>query len=299
MRLWGGIEGGGTKFVCAVGTGPDDIRAETRFPTTTPTETLQRTVDFFRRLGPQDRPDAIGIGSFGPVDPDPNSPRYGWITTTPKAGWAHTDFLGYVRHELQLPVFFDTDCNAAALGEHLWGAARGLHTFFYLTIGTGLGGGGMLQGSLIHGMLHPEVGHMRLPRHPDDPYPGCCPYHGDCWEGLAAGPAIEGRWGVPAHRLPPDHPAWDVEAYYLAAGLVNLVCATAPQRLILGGGVMSQQHLFPRVRAQVQSLLKGYLQTPALADPAGYIVPPALGGRAGVLGAMALARLGLESSCHE
>ncbi len=296
MKLWGGIEGGGTKFVCAVGTGPDDIRAETRFPTTTPEETLERSARFFLQLPPEQRPAAIGIGSFGPVDPDPSSPRHGWITTTPKAGWQQTDFLGFIRRRLDLPVAFDTDCNAAALGEHRWGAAQGLHTFFYLTIGTGLGGGGMVQGSLIHGALHPEVGHMRLPRHPDDHHPGCCPYHGDCWEGLAAGPALQQRWGVPADRLPPHHPAWEIEAHYLAAGLVNLICATAPQRLILGGGVMSQQHLFPRIRAQVGSLLNGYLQAPALADLDWYIVPPALGSRAGVLGAMALARQALESN---
>lgn len=297
MRLLGGIEGGGTKFICAVGTGPEDIRAESRFPTTSPGETLVRAVEFFATLDPGLRPQAIGIASFGPVDPDPNSATYGLITTTPKPGWANTEFAGFLERELQLPVAFDTDCNAAALGEYRWGAARGLHSFLYLTIGTGLGGGGMIEGKLIHGLLHPEVGHMRLPRFPDDDFTGICPFHGDCWEGMAAGPALQARWGRKAESLPPEHPGWEIESFYLACGLVNLICSLAPQRLILGGGVMSQTHLFPRVRARVLELLNGYIQVPALlTEIDSFIVPPELGGRAGVLGAMALAGRVLETA---
>jgi fructokinase len=289
--IWGGIEAGGTKFVCAVGTGPDDVRAEVRFPTTSPQETIGRAIEFFRQQ--QEEPlAAVGIASFGPVDPDPRSPTFGTVTTTPKPGWAHTDFAGAVRRALDLPVGFDTDVNVAALGEHRWGAAQGLDTFVYLTIGTGIGGGGMVNGNLIHGLVHPEMGHVRIPHDWDrDPFGGVCPYHGDCLEGLATGPALEARWGQRGETLPADHPAWALEAEYLALGLVNIICILSPQRVILGGGVMEQRHLFPLVRRNVQTFLNGYLQAPAILDRIdGYIVPPALGSRSGVLGAIALAQ---------
>ncbi|MBC7234232.1 MAG: ROK family protein [Chloroflexi bacterium] len=293
MALYGGIEGGGTKFVCAVGTAPDDLRAEARFATTTPDETIARAIAFFREQHFEEPLTAIGIASFGPIDPNPTSPTFGYVTTTPKPGWAHTDFAGAVRRALGVPVGFDTDVNVAALGEHRWGAARGLDTFIYLTVGTGLGGGGMVNGELIHGLMHPEMGHIRVPHDwAADPYPGYCPYHGDCLEGLAAGPALEGRWQVRGEHLPPDHPAWPLEAHYLALGLVNLILPLSPQRIIMGGGVMEQRHLFPLIRVEVQRLLNGYLQIPAITTAAGladYIVPPALGGRSGVLGAIALA----------
>lgn len=289
--LYGGIEGGGTKFVCAVGTGPDDIRAEARFPTTTPEETMGRAIAFFREQQGAAPIAAVGIASFGPVDVDPVSPTFGYITTTPKPGWAHTDFGGAISRALGVPLGFDTDTNGAALGEHRWGAARGLDTFVYLTVGTGIGGGGMVGGRIIHGLVHPEVGHMRVPHDVQrDPYPGRCPFHGDCWEGLAAGPALEDRWGARAETLPLDHPAWELEAEYLAMALANLVLTVSPQRIIMGGGVMSQVHLFTLVRARVPALLNGYVASPAITERIDeYIVPPALGGRAGMLGAIALA----------
>jgi fructokinase len=290
MPLWGGIEAGGTKFVCAVGTGPDNLRAEVRFPTTTPEETIGQAIRFFQQQekGPLT---AIGIASFGPVDLNPDSPTFGYITHTPKPDWAHTDFAGRIRRALGVPVGFDTDVNVAALGEYRWGAAQGLDTFIYLTIGTGIGGGGMVNGKLIHGLVHPEMGHVRIPHDRDrDPYPGSCPYHGDCLEGLAAGPALEERWGQRGETLPADHPAWPLEADYLAFGLVNMICVLSPQRIIIGGGVMQQPQLFPRVRRRVQELLNNYLPVPAILDHIDdYIVPPGLGDRAGVLGAMALA----------
>jgi len=218
MRLYGGIEAGGTKFVCAVGTGPDDLHAEVRFPTRDPRETIDRAIAFFRQQTPAESLAAVGIASFGPIDPDPSSPTFGHITNTPKPGWPHTDLAGIVRRALGVPVGFDTDVNVAALGEFRWGAAsqksgevsdQGLDTFIYLTIGTGIGGGGMVNGQLIHGLMHPEMGHIRVPHDWNaDPYAGCCPYHGDCLEGLACGPAIEGRWGQRGETLPPDHPAW-------------------------------------------------------------------------------------------
>jgi fructokinase len=295
MDTWyGGIEAGGTKFVCAVAAGPGAIRAETRFPTTTPAETLGRSIEFFRRQATEIDLEAIGVASFGPIDPNPQSPTYGRVTTTPKPHWAYADVVGILRAELQLPVAFDTDVNGAALGEQRWGAAQGLDTFLYLTLGTGVGGGGMVGGRLMHGLIHPEMGHILVPRSWDEgreSFAGICPFHGDCLEGLAAGPALEARWGQSAKTLPSDHRAWEIEAEYIALALMNYICTLSPQRIILGGGVMSQPHLFPLVRQRVQALLNGYVQSPAIiADIDSYIVPPGLGNQAGVLGAIALAQ---------
>jgi len=290
--LYAGIEVGGTKWVCAVGTGPDDLRAVTRFPTEEPAGSIDRAVRFLREASSRHgRLRAIGIGSFGPLDLDPHSPSYGSITTTPKPGWANTDLVGAFKAAYALPVGFDTDVNAAALGEGRWGAAQGLADFIYLTIGTGIGGGGMSGGQLIHGLVHPEMGHIRIPHDPArDPFPGACPFHGDCFEGLASGPAIAARWGQRGESLPPDHPAWELEARYLALGLVNFICTLSPCRIILGGGVMAQSHLFPMVRRQVQVLLNGYIAAPEILERIeDFIVPPALGPQAGVLGALALA----------
>ncbi|MBA3945140.1 MAG: ROK family protein [Herpetosiphonaceae bacterium] len=289
MTLYGGIESGGTKWVCAVGSGPDDVVARTSFPTTQPEETLGRALAFFRQ---QPEIAALGIGSFGPVDVHRDSPTWGFVTTTPKPGWTNIDVGGVMQRALGVPVAFDTDVNAAALGEQRWGAAQQLDTFFYLTIGTGIGGGVMGNGRLLHGLLHSELGHMRIPHdRAVDPYPGACPYHGDCLEGLAAGPALESRWAQRGETLPPDHPAWTLEAHYLALALVNLICILSPQRIILGGGVMQQPQLFPLLQREVQALLNGYLQVPALLDAIEtYLVPPALGDRSGMLGAIALAQ---------
>jgi fructokinase len=291
MTTWGAIEAGGTKFVCAVGSGPHDWQEEIRFPTTTPEETIGRAVAFFRAHHDRQPLAAVGIGSFGPVDPDPDSPTFGRITTTPKPGWSDTDIVPAIRAALDLPVGFDTDVNAAALGEGRWGAAQGLDTFIYLTVGTGIGGGGMVNGRLLHGMLHPEMGHVPvLHDWAADPYPGYCPFHGDCLEGLAAGPALEGRWGKRAEGLPPDHEAWELEARYLAQGLASYIYTLSPQRIVMGGGVMDQPQLLPLIRRQVQELLNGYLRTPQiLAEIDRYIVAPGLGNRAGIAGALALA----------
>ena len=290
--LYGGIEAGGTKFVCALGTGPDDVRALTRFPTRTPDETLAEAVAFFRAQ--PEPPVAIGIGSFGPVDPNPASSTYGYITSTPKAGWLNTDVAGAVRRALGVPVGFDTDVNAAALGEHRWGAAQDVDTFLYITVGTGFGGGGLIRGQLMHGLLHPEMGHIFIPRALGDDFEGVCPFHGTCLEGLATGPALAARWGRPGHELPEDHPAWAFEAHYLALAVVNFILTLSPQRIILGGGVMHQAHLFPMIREAVQRHLNGYVQHPQILGTIDrYIVPPALGDRAGVLGSMALAAEGV------
>ncbi len=289
MALWGGIEAGGTKFVCAVGTAPDDIRHEIRYPTTTPNETLSTAVDFFKQHGPVD---AVGIASFGPIDPNPASSSYGYITTTPKPGWANVDFVGAVQSALDVPVGFDTDVNAAALGEWKWGAAQELDTFLYLTVGTGIGGGGMANGKPMRGLLHPEMGHIALPRDPSvDPFEGVCPYHGDCLEGLASGPAIQARWGTPVEELPDDHPAWELEAHYLGMALASFICILSPQRIVLGGGVMKHAPLIRAVREKTRARLNGYIQSPMiLEETERYIVPPGLGDQSGVLGAIALAQ---------
>ena len=284
MMPVGAIEAGGTKWLCAVGTGPDDLVATETIPTTTPDETIGRALAFFRRQGPIG---AVGIGCFGPVDLRPGSPAWGSITTTPKPGWTDTDVAGVVGVELGVPVAFDTDVNAAALGEHRWGAARGLDTFCYVTIGTGIGGGAIAGGAVVHGLVHPEFGHMRIPHDLDaDPFGGLCPYHGDCWEGLASGPAIEARWGRPPRQLVDVEAVWRLEARYVALGLVNVVAVLSPERIVLGGGVMEVPGLLPLVRAEVDDLLAGYVATE--------IVPPALGPLSGVLGAFVLA-LGLSA----
>lgn len=288
--LYGGIEGGGTKFVCVIGSGPDDIRAEARIDTTTPAETLDKVIAFFRES--PHRIQALGIGSFGPVDPNPTSPTWGYITMTPKLPWRNTDFAGVMKRGLNVPIAFDTDVNVAAYGEYVHGAAQGLDTFVYLTIGTGIGGGGLIHGKLMHGLIHPETGHLRIPHDwQRDPYPGCCPSHGDCWEGLANGPALWGRWKVDPSTLPADHEAWKLEAHYIALALANIIYTLSPQRLILGGGVMDQTFLFPMIRQEVQQILNGYIVSDMIFDRIDeYIVPPALGNRSGRVGAIALAQ---------
>ena len=279
MTVYGGIEAGGSKWECALGTGPDDVRASATFPTTTPAETIRHAVEFFEREGPLD---ALGIGSFGPVDLDRDSPTWGFITTTPKPGWVQTDVGSELQRRLGVLVAFDTDVGAAALGEHRWGAGRGLDTFCYVTVGTGIGGSAIVDGRLVHGLAHPELGHIRIPHDREaDPFPGSCPYHGDCWEGLAAGPALEARHGRPAHELD-DEAAWALEARYLALGLVAVIGVLSPERIVLGGGVMDRPGLLELARGEVEGLLRGYVAAPEL-------TPPALGRRAGVLGALALA----------
>jgi fructokinase len=289
--LIGAIEAGGTKFVCSVGSEPQDLRPEIRFPTTTPAETLGKAIAYFHERQAAEGPlAAIGVASFGPIDPHPHSSSYGFITTTPKPGWVNTDVVGALRAEFDLPVGFDTDVNGAALSEGTWGAAQGLDTFIYLTIGTGIGGGAMVNGKLLHGLVHPEIGHMRLNHDwKRDPFPGNCPYHTDCLEGMANGPAIEKRWGIKGQELEPDHPAWELEADYLAQALQTLICTLSPQKIIMGGGVMDVPGLLLKVRKKTVKYLNNYVLHPTITKHIDeYIVPPALGNQAGVLGAIAL-----------
>ena len=292
--LVGAVEAGGTKFVCAVGTGPDDVRAQERFDTTLPVETIAKCLAFLQRF---DGLAAVGIAAFGPLDLQPASATYGCITSTPKTGWQNISLAGAFSRALGLPVGIDTDVNGAALGEWRWGAAQDLDNFLYLTIGTGIGGGAFVNGRVVHGLLHPEMGHIRVPHDfAADPFAGSCPFHGDCLEGLATGVAMEKRWGQKAETLPVGHPAWELEAHYLALALANYVCVLSPQRIIMGGGVMSQPQLLPLVRRKLVSLLGGYVQAAEILEHTDrYVVAPALGSRAGVLGALALAQAVLDS----
>jgi fructokinase len=293
MTLFGGIEGGGTKFICAVGTGPDDLRAETRFPTTTPEETLGRAIAFFKgQVQSIGSLTAIGMASFGPIDPRPESPTYGQVMPTPKPGWAGANLVSMLKTSFDIPIGFDLDVNAAALAEWRWGAMKNCSPAIYLTVGTGIGGGIMIDSQLVHGLLHPEMGHVLLPHdRTADPFPGSCPFHGDCFEGLANGPAMEKRWGQKAETLPPDHPAWALEAHYISLALSDFIFTLSPQRIVLGGGVMQQPQLLPLIRQEVTGILNGYVQSEQILDHIeDYIVPTGLGGRAGVLGAIALAQ---------
>jgi fructokinase len=284
--LFGAIEAGGTKFVCGIGATPDDLRT-VRIPTETPAITIPEVIAFFRQAG-NGNLQAIGIGSFGPICTDTRSPEWGHIISTPKTAWRNCDLAGPLRAALNVPVGFDTDVNAAALAESRWGAARNVTDALYLTVGTGIGGGAIASGQVIHGMSHPEMGHIRIPHdRTADPFKGCCPYHGDCLEGLASGPAISARWAKSAEELPPDHPAWTLEAGYLALAAANFVCTLSSARVILGGGVMRQAQLFPLIRSELSRLMHGYITLPE-------IVPPELGDRAGVCGALVLAESALS-----
>ncbi len=291
-KLLAGVELGGTKCVCILGTGPEDVRALERLPTGDREETLRQIEAVLERWRSQyGSLRALGIASFGPVDLKPGSPTYGFITSTNKPGWRNTDVAQRLGRKLAIPVGFDTDVNGAALAEGRWGAAQGLDDYAYVTVGTGIGVGTIVRGRPIFGMNHTELGHIRVVRKPGDHFAGVCSFHGDCIEGLASGPAIEARAGQPGLKLPPDHPAWEFVAHGLGQLMHTMVLTTAPQRIFLGGGVMSgQTHLFERVRDELKRSLNHYVEGPELeAGLAHFIVPPGLGTMSGPLGALALA----------
>ncbi len=294
MTLIGGLEMGGTKIVCAVTRLGTEVLAEYRYPTgSDPAAALATAIRFFREMSEaHGRLTGIGVATFGPCDPDPASPTFGYITTTPKPGWRDADVLGALRAGLgDVRLGFDTDVNAAALGELRHGAGRGLDSLVYLTIGTGIGGGGVVGGRLIHGLVHPEMGHMSVSRTQAEmeAFAGVCPFHGDCLEGVAAGPAVAARWGTPGQDLPDDHPAWDLEAEYVSTALATLVYVLSPQRIVLGGGVGASPRLLELVRPRLVERLNGYIQHPSLLSGIEeYLVPPGLGNQAGVVGAFSL-----------
>ncbi|MEU3063779.1 ROK family protein [Streptomyces subrutilus] len=287
----GSIESGGSKFVCLVGSAPDRIEAETRIPTGRPGPTLARAIDFFRETAARTGPlDALGIASFGPLELRPGHARFGRLAATPKPGWSGVDVAGPFAEALGIPVGIDTDVNGAALGEGRWGAARGLDTYVYLTVGTGIGGGAVIGGKVARGLVHAEMGHLTVPRIAGDSFPGSCPFHGDCWEGLAGGEAMGTRWGSPPEELAGEalSRALRMEAAYLAAGLRNIVYTVAPQRIVIGGGVAAFTGLFPLLRTELTATLAGY---PGLPEHAAedFVVPARLGRLAGPAGGLVLA----------
>ena len=291
MKL-GAIEAGGTKFVVCIGDENGNVLERDSFPTETPEKTLANIFKFFDGKDIE----ALGVGCFGPIDPDLNSPTYGYITTTPKPGWGNFNIMGALKERYNIPMGFDTDVNGACLGEAYFGAAKGLDSALYMTIGTGIGCGAIVEGNLVHGLLHPEMGHMKMIVREDDNYAGKCPFHGTCFEGLAAGPAIEARWGKKGQELPEDHPAWDLEAYYIGQALATYVLVLSPKKIILGGWVSKQKQMFPMIFKYLREFLNGYIQkdeilTDKIED---YIVSPALGDNAGVCGALALAKQALS-----
>lgn len=297
MAYFIGIEGGGTKFVCAYGSGPNDLQGRTVIRTETPDITMRALAEYIRDVQSKVTISGIGASIFGPLDLDLDSPKYGYITTTPKHDWINFDFVGTLKREFNCPVGFDTDVNAAAISEYRWGAAQNISDVLYLTIGTGIGGGLIVNNQLVHGAMHPEMGHILIPQHKDDNFSGVCEYHGNCLEGLASGPAIKDRWQVKsALDLPETHPGWEIEASYLGLALANYTLTLSPKRIIVGGGVMRQDHLLPKIRRQLISHLGGYIQNQTVIQGIdNYVVKPGLEENAGVLGAIAIAELALSS----
>ena len=286
----GALEAGGTKMVCAIGDEKGNIEERVSIPTKTPEETIPLLIDFFK----QRNIDALGIGCFGPLELNPKAEKYGYITTTTKLAWRNFDFLGSMKNALQCPVGFDTDVNGSVLGEVTFGQAKGKSCALYLTIGTGIGAGIYIEGKLLHGMLHPEAGHVLITRKETDIYEGKCPYHKNCLEGLASGPAIEGRYGKKATDLAEEEDVWDLEADYIAQALTGYILTLSPEIIILGGGVMHQMQLFPLIRKKVTEYLGGYVNTEELSDMEHYIVPASLHDDQGIMGCLELGRRALE-----
>ncbi len=283
--IYGALEAGGTKMVCATGLSDGTITDQISIPTKTPDETIPAIIGYFKDKSIA----ALGIASFGPVDLEKSSSTYGYITTTPKPGWANYDIVGSMKKALNVPIGFDTDVNGSLLGEVTYGSSKGLSDVVYITVGTGIGGGILSGGKLVHGMMHPELGHMLMRPHPADTYAGKCPFHGMCLEGLASGPAIEERFGKKAKDLADEDEVWDLEAYYLGQAITNLILTLSPKRFILGGGVMHQTQLFDKIRHEVRSMLNGYINSPLLDSLETYIVPASLGDDQGIMGCIKLA----------
>lgn len=290
--IYGALEAGGTKMVCALGKEDGTILEQFSIPTTTPDETIPQIIKYFK----DKEIVSLGIGAFGPVDVNKSSETYGYILDTPKTAWKNYDLVGNIKKELNIPIGLDTDVNGSCLGEMTFGTSKGLDSVVYITIGTGVGVGASINGQLLHGMLHPEAGHILLKQHPEDNYKGKCPYHGTCLEGLAAGPAIEDRWGKKAIELKDNDKVWEMEAYYIAQALVTFILTLAPRRIILGGGVMHQTQLFPRIRKEVEKLMNGYINTKEIKDMDNYIVPASLQDDQGIMGCIQLAKVASEEN---
>lgn len=289
--LFGALEAGGTKMVCAVGNENLEIIDKISIPTLDPETTIQQITNYFK----DKKIASLGIGAFGPVELNSKSNRYGYILETPKLAWRHYPLRNMLMNSLQVPIGLDTDVNAACLGEVTAGRGKGYDPVIYITVGTGVGMGIYVNGGLLHGMLHPEGGHMSVIRHPDDKFKGSCIYHKNCIEGLAAGPSIEERWGIKGDRLAARDEVWELESYYIAQVLVNCIMLLSPEIIILGGGVMKQTQLFPLIRAKVKELVGGYIKTDRIADLDNYIVPAGLDGDQGIVGCIQLAKNALKA----
>lgn len=289
--LYGSIEAGGTKFVCAIGNEKLEILERVSFPTTTPDETMPQVIAFFNQY--KDDLAAIGVGSFGPIDIRQTSETYGYITSTPKLAWQNYNFLGAMKAAFDIPMAWTTDVNAAAYGEYAFGNGQGKSSVVYYTIGTGVGAGALQEGKFIEGFSHPEMGHMLVVPHKDDHFEGACPFHGNCLEGMAAGPAVEKRNGRKGQDIPQDDPFWEIEAEYIAQCAYNTTLMFSPEVIIFGGGVMKQRHMVEKVHAAFTRIMKGYVATPALEE---YIVTPALEDNAGTIGCLALAEKALKEA---
>ncbi|WP_368251765.1 fructokinase ScrK [Enterococcus sp. 2201sp1_2201st1_B8_2201SCRN_220225] len=283
--MYGSIEAGGTKFVCAIGNNKLEILDRASFPTTTPDKTMKQVIDFFNPY--QDRLESIGVGSFGPIELNRKSETYGYITSTPKLAWQNFDFVGTLKKHFDVPIAWTTDVNAACYGEYVSGNGKGLSSIVYYTVGTGIGGGALQNGVFVEGFSHPEMGHMLVKRHPEDTFVGNCPFHHDCLEGMAAGPAIEKRTGTKGQDLSSDDPVWEIEADYIAQCAYNTTLMFAPDIIIFGGGVMKQDHMKKKVQEKFAKLVNHYVNTPVVEE---YIVTPKLGDNAGTIGALALAQ---------
>ena len=283
---FGAIDAGGKKFICGITDEKGNTLEKISILTETPEKTIPLVIEFFKDKDIA----ALGIGCFGPLDLNPQSETYGYITSSPKTAWKNFDLFGTLRTALNISIFLDTNINAAILGEATWGAGKGLKNSIYMTIGSGIGGGAIVEGKLVHGMLHPEMGHIFVSRHPRDKFAGNCPFHGgNCLEGMASGPAIEKRWNKKLESLGENHPAWDLKAFYIAHALVNYILILSPEKIILGGDVIKHKQLLPKIRKEVAKLLNGYVQSDLIANKIDeYIVTPDLGENSGFFGAVAL-----------
>lgn len=293
MAIMAAVEAGGTKFNCGLGDENGNIIDQVSIPTTTPEETMKKVIEYFK----DKKFDVMGVGSFGPIDPIKGSKTYGHITKTPKAYWSDYNLIGELKKHFDVPMEFDTDVNGAALAEAWWGAGKGFKNVMYITVGTGIGAGATVDGKMLQGLTHPEMGHISVKRHPEDTFEWTCSFHGDCLEGMAAGPAIEKRWGKKGIELAEDNRVWEMEAYYLSQALVNYILILSPEKIIMGGGVMKQKQLFPLIHKNVKEMLNGYVdKKEILEDIENYIIYPGLGDYAGFIGSFALGKLAMENN---
>ena len=293
MAIMAAVEAGGTKFNCGLGDENGNIIDQVSIPTTTPEETMKKVIEYYK----DKKFDVMGVGSFGPIDPIKGSKTYGHITKTPKAYWSDYNLIGELKKHFDVPMEFDTDVNGAALAEAWWGAGKGFKNVMYITVGTGIGAGATVDGKMLQGLTHPEMGHISVKRHPEDAFEGTCSFHGDCLEGMAAGPAIEKRWGKKGIELAEDNRVWEMEAYYLSQALVNYILILSPEKIIMGGGVMKQKQLFPLIHKNVKEMLNGYVdKKEILEDIENYIIYPGLGDYAGFIGSFALGKLAMENN---